>query len=182
MNFKKFPHRFSLEKAVSTYISAYSHQNHSLTEVCTSHPPTLSMIEWIHSFISICRFTLPIIITQSSIHSFTHPSIHPFIHAYVLRHFIHLVIHTFICPMSSFIWKSNIIIAYRKQASLPWKENHKFTRNGCSSEDSNSTSLSTPPKAPRLSHAERLTYFMAYKTPLSRFCTIHTCKEITEEM
>lgn len=61
-----------------------------------------------------------------------------------------------------------------KLMSSPWNENHKLTKKGCSSVDSNSTSLITPPKAPLPSKTLRLTYFIANSRPLSRFCTMHT--------
>lgn len=60
--------------------------------------------------------------------------------------------------------------------NLPWKLNHKFTRQGCSSFDRISTSLATFFRAPRSAHSFLCTYFMAYILPVvSRFCTIQTC-------
>lgn len=65
--------------------------------------------------------------------------------------------------------------------TLPWKENHKLTRNGCSNDDNSSTSFSTPPRAPRPQQALRLTYFIANSRPESRFCTMQTCSRGAEK-
>lgn len=127
--------------------------------------------------VSWCTF---ICLANIHIHTYIHFSIHPNI-CHLSIHAQHTWEYVYLYDQAVFYRK----VIFQKKVdttfTLPWKENHKFTRKGCSKEESNSTSLSTPPKAPRLSHAERLTYFMAYNTPLSRFCTMQTCQRGREE-
>lgn len=67
----------------------------------------------------------------------------------------------------SLFWSGSVVI--------PWKENQRLTRKGCSRVLRISTSLSTLPKASRCRHCALFMYFIAYRRLVPLFSTMHTC-------